>query len=107
MGAIASSGSPRALEAFRDILVASAAIPGAFPPTMMRVEVDGKPYDEMHVDGGASAQVFMYPPRLRATNVRQGRRQRAETTAAEAIRSQATPRTSTRPKSRTANEGPR
>jgi predicted acylesterase/phospholipase RssA len=72
MGAIASSGSPRALEVFRDILVASAAIPGAFPPTMMHVEVDGKPYDEMHVDGGASAQVFMYPPRMRATAAAMG-----------------------------------
>jgi hypothetical protein len=25
-------------------------------------EVDGKPYREMHVDGGASAQVFLYNP---------------------------------------------
>jgi hypothetical protein len=28
-----------------------AAISGAFPPTMMRVEVDGTADDEMHVDG--------------------------------------------------------
>jgi predicted acylesterase/phospholipase RssA len=66
MGAIASSGDPKALNLFRDILLASAAIPGAFPPTMFRVEADGKPYDEMHVDGGASAQVFLYPPSMRA-----------------------------------------
>jgi predicted acylesterase/phospholipase RssA len=65
MGNIASSGDPKALEVFRSILLASAAIPGAFPPTMFRVEVDGRPYDEMHVDGGASAQVFLYPPALR------------------------------------------
>jgi hypothetical protein len=31
---------------------------------MVRVEVDGRPYDEMHVDGGASAQVFLYPPSM-------------------------------------------
>ena len=31
---------------------------------MIDVEVDGKPYQEMHVDGGAMAQVFMYPPAL-------------------------------------------
>jgi predicted acylesterase/phospholipase RssA len=66
MGAIAESGAPVALELFRSILLASAAIPGAFPPTMVRVEVDGQPYDEMHVDGGASTQVFLYPPSMPA-----------------------------------------
>jgi predicted acylesterase/phospholipase RssA len=66
MGTIASSGNRHALDLFRSILLASAAIPGAFPPTMLRVEVDGKPYEEMHVDGGASAQVFLYPVRTRA-----------------------------------------
>jgi len=64
MGAIAASGAPNALELFRSILIASAAIPGAFPPTMMRVEVDGTTYDEMHVDGGTSSQVFLYPPSM-------------------------------------------
>ena len=66
MGAIAASGAPGALDLFRAILLASAAIPGAFPPTMVRVEVDGQPYQEMHVDGGASTQVFLYPPSMRA-----------------------------------------
>jgi len=66
MGAIASSGAPQALELFRKILLASAAIPGAFPPTMIDAEVDGQPYQEMHVDGGASAQVFLYPPSIRS-----------------------------------------
>jgi len=64
MGAIASSSDPRATELFHRIMLASAAIPGAFPPTMIDVEVDGKTYQEMHVDGGAMAQVFLYPPRL-------------------------------------------
>jgi hypothetical protein len=64
MGAIASSSDPRALDLFRKILLASAAIPAAFPPVMIDVEVDGKPYQEMHVDGGAQAQVFLYPPRM-------------------------------------------
>lgn len=45
-------------------MVGSAAIPGAFPPTMIDVEAGGKKYQEMHVDGGASAQVFVYPPLL-------------------------------------------
>ncbi len=64
IGAIAASRHPRALEIVHDVLVASAAIPGAFPPVMIDVALDGKPYQEMHVDGGASAQVFLYPPQL-------------------------------------------
>ena len=64
MGAIASSKDPRSLDLFRSIMLASAAIPGAFPPVMIPVEVDGKQFSEMHVDGGASAQVFVYPPSL-------------------------------------------
>ena len=35
VGVIARSGHPRALETIRRILLASAAIPGAFPPTML------------------------------------------------------------------------
>jgi predicted acylesterase/phospholipase RssA len=45
---------PKALELFRKVMLASAAIPGAFPPVMIDVEVNGKPYQEMHVDGGDS-----------------------------------------------------
>jgi len=61
IGAIAQSGHPRALDTIRRILLASAAIPGAFPPTMFDVTVDGVAYQEMHVDGGAFAQTFLYP----------------------------------------------
>jgi hypothetical protein len=64
VGNIAASGSSDALRLFRSILLASAAIPGAFPPTLVDVEVDGKRYQEMHVDGGASSQVFLYPPSM-------------------------------------------
>ncbi|HEX4183178.1 MAG TPA: patatin-like phospholipase family protein [Caulobacteraceae bacterium] len=64
MTAIAASHDPRALELFRRILVASASIPGAFPPVMIDVEVDGVHYQEMHVDGGAMSQVFAYPASL-------------------------------------------
>ncbi len=72
VGNIAASGSSNALELFRSILLASAAIPGAFPPTLVDVEVDGKPYQEMHVDGGASAQVFIYPPSMGQVAARMG-----------------------------------
>jgi len=61
---IAAHGGPEALELVRDLLVASAAIPAAFPPTMIDVDVNGQAYQEMHVDGGASAQVFVYPTSL-------------------------------------------
>jgi len=76
IGKIAASGNPHALELVHEILVASAAIPGAFPPVMIDVEVNGKPYQEMHVDGGASAQVFLYPPSLniRASGIVRERR---------------------------------
>lgn len=64
IGAIASSGDPKALGLFHQVLVASASIPGAFPPVMVDVEVDGQRYHEMHVDGGTMAQAFLYPPAL-------------------------------------------
>jgi len=64
IGAIAASGHPDALPLFRRILLASASIPGAFPPVLVDVEQDGQGFQEMHVDGGTSAQVFLYPPTL-------------------------------------------
>lgn len=66
MTAIAASKDPRAPDLFRRILVASASIPGAFPPVMLDVTVDGVRHQEMHVDGGTIAQVFLYPPSLRS-----------------------------------------
>lgn len=62
---IAASGHPQALNLFRKLMMTSAAIPGAFPPTMIDVEAGGKQYQEMHVDGGTVAQVFIYPPTLK------------------------------------------
>ena len=61
IGAIAASGHPGGLELFRKILRASAAMPAGFQPVMIDVEVDGKKYQEMHVDGGTVAQLFVYP----------------------------------------------
>lgn len=46
------------------MLLASASIPGAFPPVYIEVDANGQRYDEMHVDGGASSQVFLYPAAL-------------------------------------------
>jgi len=62
MTALAASKDTRAITLFRQVLLASASIPGAFPPVMIDIEVDGVRYQEMHVDGGTMAQVFFYPP---------------------------------------------
>jgi predicted acylesterase/phospholipase RssA len=64
IGAIAASGRPGALELVRKVILASAAIPGAFPPVMIDVEAKGHHYEEMNVDGGVVAQVFLYPADL-------------------------------------------
>jgi predicted patatin/cPLA2 family phospholipase len=58
MGKIASAGNEDALKLFRKIILASSSIPIAFPPVYLSAEVNDKKYDEMHVDGGISKQVF-------------------------------------------------
>jgi hypothetical protein len=64
MGAIAASGQAHATQLFQDVMLASASIPGVFPPVLINVEANGQTFDEMHVDGGVSKQVFAYPPGL-------------------------------------------
>ena len=56
MTAIAASDNPNKLQLFRDVLVASAAIPGVFPPEMIKVIADGQTFEEMHVDGGTATR---------------------------------------------------
>jgi hypothetical protein len=56
---VAMSGSPRAKRLIHDIIRASTAIPGAFPPVLFKVESAGQRYDEMHVDGGVTSQLFL------------------------------------------------
>jgi hypothetical protein len=58
MGAIASAGTPEALELFRNVMLASASIPVAFPPVMLTVEAEDVLYNEMHVDGSVAMQMF-------------------------------------------------
>lgn len=63
MGAIAASGHPDAQHLFRQVILASASIPVAFPPALIDVVApDGTVYDEMHVDGGATSQVTFISP---------------------------------------------
>ena len=71
LGAIAASDYPHKMELIHDILRASSAIPVAFPPVVISVEIDGKRYDELHVDGGTGSQVFIYPAAVNWREVRQ------------------------------------
>jgi predicted acylesterase/phospholipase RssA len=59
-GAIAASGHPQALALFRKILLASAALPGIFPPVYFEVQAGGQTYEEMHVDGATAAEAITY-----------------------------------------------
>lgn len=61
MGRIAMSRDRDALGLFRKILLASATLPGVFPPVRIQVRVGGQSYDELHVDGGITRQVFIAP----------------------------------------------
>ena len=64
IGGIAKSAAPNSMELVRDILVAAVSIPGLFAPVYIEVEADGRLFDEIHVDGGTSSQVFLYPASL-------------------------------------------
>ncbi len=61
MGEIAVRGDQNAIELFRKIIIASASVPGIFPPALISVDKGGRTYDEMHVDGGVVSQVFLFP----------------------------------------------
>ncbi len=61
MGAIARQNSPASRKLFRDVLVASASIPGIFPPVLIHVESSRGSFDEMHVDGGTTVPFFFAP----------------------------------------------
>ncbi len=62
MGAIATRGTPESRALFRKVLLASASIPGFFPPACIHVTVDGRPYVERHIDGGTTSSMFFAPP---------------------------------------------
>ena len=61
LGAIATHGGEQARRLFRDVLIASASVPGVFPPVLIPVEEDGRHYQEMHVDGGVTTSLFAAP----------------------------------------------
>ncbi|MFC6196776.1 patatin-like phospholipase family protein [Ponticaulis profundi] len=61
LGEIAKRRDDEARDLFKDVLVASASVPGVFPPVMMPVEFEGQVFEEMHVDGGATVPFFLGP----------------------------------------------
>lgn len=69
IGAIAITASPDAPALIQSVMLASASIPGAFPPVLIDVEIDGQPYQEVHVDGGVTLSLFNYPPSVNVGEV--------------------------------------
>lgn len=64
IGTIAASDYEDKRELIKRVLLASAAVPGAFPPVLFQIEVDGELYSEMHVDGAITRSLFIYPRNL-------------------------------------------
>lgn len=64
LGAIASRGDESSRELFRDVLIASASVPGVFPPVLLHVRQGGITYDEMHVDGATTVPFIGAPESL-------------------------------------------
>jgi hypothetical protein len=62
MGAIATEGSAKSRKLFEDILLASAAMPPLLSPQRINITIDDKEYEEFHVDGGTTRNLFFYPP---------------------------------------------
>ncbi len=69
IGEIALSGTPNALDLVHNILLASSAVPGIFPPVIINVTVNNETFTELHVDGGVTRQAFLYPPQLVETDL--------------------------------------
>lgn len=65
IGRIAQVGSAQAQTLIQDIVIASSSIPGAFPAKLISIDDGQQHFDELHVDGGVSRQVFLIPQWLR------------------------------------------
>lgn len=64
MGVIAARGGPEAVKLFQDVLVASASVPGVFPPVLIESRSGGATFREMHVDGGVTTPFLALPEDL-------------------------------------------
>jgi predicted acylesterase/phospholipase RssA len=59
LGSIAMNGGAGARALFRDVLVASASVPGLFPPVVIHVQEQQALYEEVHVDGTIAVPFFV------------------------------------------------
>lgn len=64
IGAIAATDRTEALKLIQDVVIASASVPGLFPPVFIKSGFGKKVIEEMHVDGGASTQLLTLPEAL-------------------------------------------
>lgn len=80
MGAIAASGRPDALELFRNVMIASGSIPGVFPAVMIKVKTQDRSFEEMHSDGGSSAQFLAFPDEVLGSSRRLPKSMKAQKT---------------------------
>ncbi len=78
MGAIAVQGGASAKELFAEVLIASASVPGVYPPTLIPVENGERRFEEMHVDGQTVRAFFAIPSRLLLANRNFGALDRAD-----------------------------
>ena len=78
MGAIAAQGGASAKELFAEVLIASASVPGVYPPTLIPVENGERRFEEMHVDGQTVRAFFAIPSRLLLANRNFGALDRAD-----------------------------
>jgi len=78
MGAIAAQGGPTAKDLFAQVLIASASLPGVYPPTLIPVEHGSRRFEEMHVDGQTVRAFFTIPSRLLLTSPNTGVLDRAD-----------------------------
>jgi hypothetical protein len=58
---IAAHGGLEAKALFRSILLASASVPGMFPPVTIKFRANGQLHVETHVDGGVTMPFFIAP----------------------------------------------
>jgi predicted acylesterase/phospholipase RssA len=61
MGAIAARNSVESTTLFQKVLLASCSVPGLLPPVPIDVEIDGKRFTALHVDGSVTACIFLKP----------------------------------------------
>jgi hypothetical protein len=61
LGSVALYGGADAKELFRSILLASASVPGMFPPVRVQFRTADGVREELHVDGGVTVPFFIAP----------------------------------------------